>query len=94
MSGPSLSVADGRGIPNSYQTGLLAETVLTSWVSVVMRLSVAILSAGVNDVLTLGTRTLREQLDIGIMQGLKAKLVGRASLEAPVTGWAAQEERE
>lgn len=87
-------MTDGRGVSNSYQTGLVAATVLTPWVSVVMRLSLAILPAGVNDVLTFGTKTLREQLDIDIMQGLKAEVVGRASLEAPVTGWVPQEKCE
>ena len=50
-------------------------SVLTLWGPVDIRLAVAVLPGG-DDVLILGSKTLREQLNIDVMDGLKAKVLG------------------
>lgn len=48
---------------------------MTPWAPVVIRLAVVVLP-GADDALTLGSTTLREQLDIDVMEGLKNRALG------------------
>lgn len=58
----SLSVADGRGVYTTQQTGLLTTTILTPFAPVVIQLPVVVLPGG-DIILISGTKPLREKLD-------------------------------
>ena len=72
---PSVNIADGRSVSLTQQTCMLKVSALTPWGQVSVRLAVAVLPGG-DDVLILGSKTLREQLNINVMDGLMAKVMG------------------
>lgn len=77
----SLSVADGMGISFSRQAGRLMATILTPRAPVVVQLPVPFYR-GVTTSASCA-KPLEEQMDIDVLQGLKAKTMSRAALETP-----------
>lgn len=73
-----MTVADGRGQKVSELTGVLTVYLLTSWAPMVIPLAVAVLSGGDN-VLILGSKALREQLSIVILERLRVKALGHGA---------------
>lgn len=67
-----MTVADGQRAETFQQTGVLTAHVLTPWAPMVIRWTVAVLPGG-DDVMILNSKALREQLNIDIMEGLRAK---------------------
>lgn len=84
--------SDGRGQNRgqsiSQYTGMLTVHVMTPWAPVVIRLAIAVLPGGV-DLLILGSKTLRKQLNIDILGGLRAKVLGHGNLAESEHGLAA-----
>lgn len=68
-----MSVADGWEINPTRPTGLLRAHILAPWVPVVIWLAMAILTGG-DENLILSSKTLREQLDIDGMDGLRVRV--------------------
>lgn len=70
-----MEVANEYAVSITQHACLLMVTIMTPWAPVVIRLAVAVLQ-GAGVVLTLGLKTLREQLDIDVTQGLENKELG------------------
>lgn len=83
-----MAIADGRGQSLSQQTGMLTAHITTPSVPVVIRLAVAALPGeGGNGFLTLDSKTLREQLNVDLMEELRARVLSHGELaESEHTG--------
>lgn len=79
--GKKVVIAGGRNMEISQQTCLLTVTTFTPSVPVMIRLTVVLLPRG-DDVLILGSKFLREQLNIDVVPGLKARALGRGTANA------------
>ena len=62
-----MMLADGRAVPVEGQTCLLTAIIMTPWAPVTFRLALAVMP-GEDDLLSLGSKTLREELSIGVMK--------------------------
>ena len=63
-------LADGRAVPIEWQTCTLTATIMMPWVPVAIWLALAVMP-GEDDLLILGSRTLREKLIIDVMNQLR-----------------------
>ena len=63
-------LADGRAVPIERQTCSLTAITMTPWGPVTIWLALAVLP-GEDDLLILGSKTLREKLDIDVMRQLR-----------------------
>ena len=71
-------VADGRELAIKNQTRRMNVTILTPWAPVEVTLSLAVLP-GIDDVLIIGSKSMRERLGVEIMASLKDSIVRKTS---------------
>lgn len=86
VGGPSVSVADGGEMNLTQQTRLLTTYIMTPWAPVGICLAVAILQGG-GDALILGSKLLRKQLHIVVMDGLWVRAQGQSELQESGSTW-------
>ena len=76
--GVKARVSDGRVIPIGERTVSVRVTLMTPWAPVIFDVTLAIVP-GDDDVLIIGSKTLRERLGIDVMEGLRKAAAGRKS---------------
>ena len=68
----------GQAVPIEWQTFTLTATIITTWAPVAIRLELAVMP-GEDDLLTLGSKPLREKLDIDVIKQLRDTAVASTS---------------